>query len=225
MRRGFYFLTAFAFLIAGCAILQRIQPPLKQEEPPVLQRTALNIIDYKNMDIGAPIPVWADLYLLGNASSIESLVEFENHYVFISVNAGTNFYALGRWNAAFSAELDFARLAALRIEKRMLEAAAKYPDDEYGSYFETLIRNASDAEWTGAVRMDDFWIYRSFPDPEDPGAAGVESYDFLILVIIDKETLAGQIRPILNNAVPDTPLTRDQRNAVNRVRERFFDGF
>ena len=220
-----YFLIILCLLLSGCTLFQQRKPPLKQDEPEAAQNLVWTVLDYRNKNLGAVIPAWVDLHLRGSGSSIERLAEFQNYYVFVSSNTGTNFSALNQWNSAFSPDLDFARLAAARIEKRMLDAAARYPDDEYGSYFEKLVRAASDAEWKGAARRADFWLYRRFPDPDDPELPGRENYDFFILVIIEKELLVRQITELMAGIVPDEPLSRDQRNAVTRIRERFFEGF
>ena len=218
---------AFCLLILGCGGQQRRQPPLRQEDPYDVRNIYWEITDYRDKDKNGIIPVWVDLYFRENISSIENLEEFADHYVFISANSGINFNALKQWNAAFAPDLDFARLAAARIEKRFLNAAITYPDDEYGSFYEALIRAASDAQWTGAEKRGDFWVYRVFYEAveTEETEAGTENYDFLILVIIEKNLLERQIQVLLNNINPDEPLSRDQRNAVNRVTERFFEGF
>lgn len=198
-----------------------------QEDPLPLVERNWEILDHRNMAAGGNIPAWVDHYLDGNIFLIESMEEYQDKYVFISANTGTNFNALAQWQAAFLPDLDFARLAAVRMEKRFLNAASVYPDDEYGSFFEALIRAASDAEWTGAIRMDDFWVYRSFlEDLEGEDFFLVrESFDFLILVGIEKSLLEAQIRMLFDKIEPPVQLTRNQRNAVNRVVERFFDLF
>ncbi|MCL2833600.1 MAG: hypothetical protein FWD78_10560 [Treponema sp.] len=209
-------------LFAGCAGQQKLQPPLREKDPPAVRDYSRAVIDYKNKDKGAAIPDWVTYYYEGNISAIESLPEFENYYVFISHNTGANFNALNQWNAAFTCELDFARLAAVRIENRFLNAAVNYPDDEYGSYYESLVRAASDAQWDGASRKDDFWLYYGSSGGSNSGG---NTYDFLVLAIIRKDLLQEQIKKIFSNLTPEDPVSREQRAAFNRVQDRFFDGF
>jgi hypothetical protein len=52
-----------------------------------------------------------------------------------------------------------------------------------------------------------------------------EMYDFLILVLIEKERFASQISMLFQNVRPLSPLTRDQGAAVTRVQDTFFEGF
>jgi hypothetical protein len=182
------------------------------------------ILDFQNKDREGVFPSWVSLYLTGGNRAVEELWAYQDYYVFISQNTGTNFNALEQWRAAFSADLDFARLAAVRIESRFLAAATSYPDYEYGGYFEALIRLASDAVWEGALRGDDFWLLRKFPEA-DGFMVRPEMFDFLILVMIEKESFASQISTLFQNVRPLSPLTRDQNAAVTRVQENFFEGF
>jgi hypothetical protein len=180
------------------------------------------ITGYKTKDRGEEVPEWVNRFLEREIAAVEAMPEFQNRYVFIARNGGSNFRALEQWAAGFAVELDFARLAAIRIEKRFTTAAGGFPDKAYGRYFETLIRAASDAGWEGAVKQDDFWLKRLDPEPDGNGA---ERYDFMILVTIDKNLLASQIQTLLSRIRPQPPPSRDQAAAVTRVRDRFFDGF
>lgn len=223
--RAWFFLAGMLF--SGCVGQQRARLPYIADEPPETAEANWIIVDYKNRDHGEEIPEWVNFFLENNISSIEKLNDNQGCYTFLGINSGTNFQALRQWRDAFNPDLDFARLAAARMEKRFLAFAASYPDDEYGGYFEEMIRAASDARWTGAIKQDDFWIYRHFQgEDEITGTASDKPlYDFLILVVIDKGTLAAQINTLLRNVQSPVPLTRDQRNAVARIQERFFEDF
>jgi hypothetical protein len=110
------------------------------------------------------------------------------------------------------------------MEKRFTLAAGGFPDRVFGRYFETIIRAASDASWEGAVREDDFWL-KGYYEGTDENADRDESYDFVILVTIDKAFLISQIQTLFSAVNPQAPMSGDQLAAVNRVRERFFEGF
>ena len=143
---------------------------------------------------------------------------YRNYYTFVSWSEGNNFNALNHWVEGFSPELDFPRLAAARIESRFL-SATPFPDDEYGAFFETLIRTASDARWTGAVKEENFWLLRRAVSQESG------NFEFFILVTISKSAFALQLEDVFRNVRPNPPPTRDQVNAANRVRSRFYEGF
>lgn len=161
---------------------------------------------------------------------MEALGGFRDSYVFVNRNIGYNFRALTQWAEGFSAAQDFPRLAADRIERRF-SASVPHPDEEYGAFFETLVRGASDLEWRGAVKREDFWILKEItpgedlPEPDEAPPAETESWEFFILVTIEKTLFAGQLEGLFGSLNPTPRLTRAQANAVGRVKERFYDGF
>ena len=181
------------------------------------------ITDYKNKNAGERIPEWVSLYLAKGVHEIETLEAYRGHYVFISGNEGNNFNALNQWTEGFSPELDFPRLAAARTEARF-SSAVLYPDMEYGSFYEALIKSASDAFWTGAVREDDFWIHRSFYAIDDLDVYK-DTLEFLILVTIERELFSSQLDAVFQSVKPEPPPTKDQLAAINRVKARFYEGF
>jgi hypothetical protein len=180
------------------------------------------IIDYKNKAAGEAIPEWVSLYLNSGLREVEALRTYQGSYVFIHRNEGNNFNALQLWKDNFSVELDFPRLAAARIEARF-SASVPYPDDEYGAFYEALIRAASDASWTGATTEDDFWIRKRYPASETEGEQ--ENWEFLVLVTMEKSRFSSQLESIFENIKPIPPPDQYQIAAINRVKERFFERF
>jgi hypothetical protein len=184
------------------------------------------IIESQNGSMETVMPPWVTGYLNGGISELETMAVYSGKYVFISQNRGNNFNALNQWIAMFNPAQDFPRLAAARIEKRLIAGASLYPDDEYGQYFETLVKNASDAEYPGAVKEDNYWIKRLINRPAE-SSAGMEQevYDFFVLISIDKITLQTRIRALMGNIVTMVSPTRDQHAAINRIQQTFFEGF
>jgi hypothetical protein len=180
------------------------------------------IIDYKNKATGEAIPEWVNLYLKSGLREVEALRAFQGSYVFVHINEGNNFNALQLWKDNFSVGLDFPRLAAARIEARF-SASVPYPDDEYGAFYEELIRAASDASWTGAATRDDSWIHKRYPSSETE--AEQENLEFLVLVTIERSSFSAQLDKIFENINPVPPPNKNQLAAINRVKERFFEKF
>ena len=174
------------------------------------------------------MPPWVVLWLEKGNSEVETQDVFKDRFVFVARNEGNTFEALSRWTDSFSQELDFPRLAAERIGERFLHGVA-FPDNEYGSFFEAIIRAASDAVWTGVQREDDFWLHRKYILTEEgsPGRnrQGTESWEFLILVSIEKTIFASQLDTLFQNLKPSPVPTKEQINTANRVKTRFYEGF
>jgi hypothetical protein len=197
------------------------------------------IIESQSGPADAAMPGWVNQYLSGGAAGVETLDAYSDKYIFIGQNRGTNFNALNQWTARFTPAQDFPRLAAARIEKRLIAAASLYPDDEYGQFFELMIREASDAEYSGATREDSFWIKHrinrteeafalSEAEQEDnqmPYPAVQEVYDFFVLTSIDKAVLQTKIRNLMENIKTDIPPTRDQSVSRSRIQQSFFERF
>jgi hypothetical protein len=197
------------------------------------------MVESQNGPANAPVPEWVSRFLNGGIRQLEAQGVLSNHYLFVGRNRGTNLNALYQWAEAFTVAQDFPRLAALRIENRLLAAASLYPDDEYGEFFEAMIKNASDAEYPEAVKEESFWVkWRISGDtmaqaaseeesetvePENP--AERESYEFFVLISIDKIMLQVRIEELLANTQTAVSPTRAQSASINRLRLNFFEGF
>jgi hypothetical protein len=191
-----------------------VEPPRAPE--PARNPAPHTITDYKNKNRGGTIPEWVSIWLDSGVFMVENLDAYRDRFVFVARNEANNFIALNLWKDGFSAELDFPRLAAARIEKR-LGVAVENPDQGYGAFYEALVRAASDFPWAGAVREDDFWTLRQFGE--------TENWEFLILVTIDRSLFASQLNKVFEAVNPNPAPTRDQRTAFNRVKDNFFNGF
>ncbi|MDR2619351.1 MAG: hypothetical protein LBC62_10815 [Treponema sp.] len=215
---------AAVLVAAGCVSEGGNKTIIPEAVPQEEVKPDWQIRDYKESAAGRALPSWVTAFLDKGNPAVEALEEYQDRYVFVAMNSGVNFKALEQWRLGFSPELDFPRLAAIRIENRFLSASSGFPDADYGAYYETLIRAASDASWAGVIREEDYWVRREFAG--QPGAPqGRETYDFLIINTIEKSLLASQVNALLQSITPDPPLSRDQAAAVNRVQERFFEGF
>ena len=219
------FLSAiFALLLFGSC---RSRADRLVVEPPVEPETVriplpYTITDFRNKSRGGLIPEWVRLWLDSGEYAVENLDAFRNRYVFVARNEANNFNALNLWKDGFSTELDFPRLAAARIEERLVFVVDD-PDQSYGAFYETLIRAASDFPWTGAVRADDFWILREFPPGEED--APEENWEFQILVTIERSLFASQLDSIFETINLNPPPSRDQRAMIDHVKNNFFEGF
>jgi hypothetical protein len=226
MKKLFAHLMWFGVLFCNaCAAKQAKLPVVESgflQEPTRIR--FYRIVQYKDKDEGAEIPVWASRYLDEDTSSVEALNEYNGKYIFIAENTGINFRTLQQWAAAFSIDQDFPRKVASRIEKRLLKTAVQYPDDEYGDFFEESVKAASNAHYTGAVREGDFWLLQQYFE-EDGITVSQELYTFLVLISIDKSHMENQILLIFNNLELEHKLTKEQASTVSRIKGDFFENF
>jgi hypothetical protein len=226
MKNSFFFIIIIilGIFFSTCATEHSryvLTPPVEVPEliePPV----TFIITDHKNHANGGNIPEWVNSVLEGGVRSIRALEANGDNYIFITRNEGNNFNALGLWVNGFIAEMDFPRLAAARVLLHF-SAGVHFPDETYGAFYETLIRDVSDFHWTGMLKEDDFWIRRKFPADEDEPES--EDWEFFILVIVGKTHFAAQLDSIFQNINPRPAPTGEQALAARRVIDRIFDEF
>jgi hypothetical protein len=149
---------------------------------------------------------------------------YRDKYVFVGEDTGTNLNALRQWSSGFSVAQDLSRMVSRRVQDRFAGAAAGSPDDAYGRYFENVVKSSSDATYTGARKETDFWLLKRYFNA-DGKTVNREEYEYYVLVSIDKATLERQINDVLNGVNADTPPTREQATAYDRVKEAFYEGF
>ena len=233
------FLPAVFLLIlfTACAVQQNkvIFRPDTTNNPQELPRPfdSWEIIESQNR--GANIPEWVRLHFNNAVNEIEAMDRFRGKYIFIGENGGGNFSALQQWANGFTVEQDLPRLVTRRVEHRLVASASLYPDDEYGEYFEFLIREVSNGEFLKAAKEQTFWLKRKITadgaetggiiDSQPNQDTARERYEFLVLVSVDKGTLQKQIQEIMANIKTKIPPTRDQAAAIAKMKNNIFEGF
>jgi len=232
------FLTALLLILFTACTGQQKKVIFKPDAANTTEDTSTpfdswEIIETQNGKKAAGIPEWVRWYFDNKVSEIETMDTFNGKYVFIGENGGSNFNALQQWANGFTVEQDLPRLVTKRTERRLVSSASLYPDDEYGEFFEFFIRDVSNGEYLKAAKEQSFWLKRKITinsaetddDESNPVTIGVERYEFLVLVSIDKETLQKQIQGIMTGIKTKTPPTRDQASAIAKIKNNFFEGF
>jgi hypothetical protein len=173
------------------------------------------------------LPVWLSAFINGGIEEAEDNDAYSGRYLFIGMHEGINFDAMNKWTKNYTITQDFPRLAAARIEKRMISAATLYPDDEYGIFYETMVKKAYSGEYPEAVIEDTYWVKTkansndNMPDQNN----FFEVYKFFVFISIDKTTMQTTIKNMMSEANAAATPTRFQRAAINRLQQNFFEGF
>jgi len=221
--------AAAVFMLCACTSVENriiFHPEPEPQNEPERSIESWEIIESQNGRADALIPDWVDLYLNGVIQEIETMPAFGDKYIFIGENRGNNVSALRQWASAFTVEQDLPRLAAARIEKRMISAATLYPDDEYGDFFEAFIKAAVDAEYPESKIEDRFWIRRRIQmKAEDELPPPEERYEFLVLISADKDAMQDRIHALMDGIRTPVHPTRNQTVAISRIKQTFFEGF
>jgi len=217
-------LAALALVAIGCASKPEPAPAAAAPAAPARVVPKYDVLDHKTMALGGDIPEWVSVYVNEGSTGVEALEKYKEKFVFVGEDSGTNREALRQWATGFTVAQDMARLVSTRVQAKFAGAAAGSPDDEYGRYFENVVKSASDASYSGARKESDFWILKRYYK-EDGKTVDREVYDYYVLVTIDQETLKKQIDAVINGVKADKPLTQEQQTAVDRVKESFYEGF
>jgi hypothetical protein len=235
MRRAL--LVLLAILLSACVSKKNIVFIPDSSQNNSQEQTGFNyneIIESENGPGESGLPVWVRSYLDNGVRGIESLDSYRGKYAFVGKNRGENFNVLRQWADGFTATQDLPRLIAQRTERRLVAAAVLYPDDEYGEYFESFIKKMSDEEYPDALKEQTFWLKQKVKtvseeavDDEDLPKEDVfiERYEFFVLMSINRETLKKQIEETMAGIKTKSAPTRNQTQAITKIRQTFFEGF
>jgi hypothetical protein len=235
MRRVFIILLAI--LLNACVLKKSVVFIPDPSQNNAQEQTGLDyhqIIESENGAGESDLPAWVRSYLDGGVRGIESMDTYSGKYTFVGKNRGENFNVLRQWADGFTATQDLPRLIAQRTERRLVNAAVLYPDDEYGEYFEKFIKVMSDGEYPDAIKEQTFWLKQKVKVVSEETAVDddlpkedvfFERYEFLVLMSIDRETLKKQIEGTMADIKTKALPTRNQTQAINKIRQTFFEGF
>ncbi len=171
----------------------------------------------------AAIPEWLMTYNNGGIEAVENMDQYAGKYCFVGRNKNSNFEALSKWAENYPKTNAITRLIGARIENRLNLNITLYPDDEYGVFYERLIKKSFDMEYPDAETKEIFWIKKT----ETAGANVFnDTYEFFALVIIDKTIMQDIIKKMIADSRDEDDFpTRAQNNALNNIQQHFFEGF
>jgi hypothetical protein len=231
-------IIAAALVFSACSSQKKVvfQPEAGPVMLPKQEETAerWQLLESRNGIAGAFVPDWVNRFLEEGIPAVEASGLYQDKYVFIGENRGTNFNALRQWAEGFTVSQDLPGLVTRRVEHRLLAAASLYPDDEYGEYFETLIKKVSNTEYGEAHKEDIFWVRRRMVSGSEAPVSGetppglppvYERYEFLVLISIDKPVLQNRIRELMAGIKTTAAPTREQAVAINHIQHTFFEEF
>jgi hypothetical protein len=215
-----------AVAVLGGMILMGCKSTPKEAAPAQLveKTDAYIVIDHKTKAIGEGIPAWVSLFINDGVSAVEKIDAYKGKYVFIGEDSGINLNALRQWSTGFTVNQQMASMVSNRVEARFAGAAVGSPEATYGSYYENVVKAVAAASFSGARRETDFWLQKRY-FKADGKTLDREDYTFYVLVSIDKAILDQQITSVINGTAVDPALTREQKTAVDRVKEVFLEDF
>lgn len=211
-------LVAIGLLFVGC----KTKPTPEQEaalkvEPQVYPP---KVIEHKLTALGGDVPEWVFEY--ANGEDLEDKREYRDEYVFVFEQTGKDLEGVKAWTRSFSAATEVARMVSTRVMNKF--AGAQVGDkDMVETYMEEVAKVLAVAEYSGARKEDDFWIYRQFYD--DNGRPTEKIYTYYLLYTVPEEQIDDAIQRNLNaQNNKDKAKTEEEQVARDRVKELFSDG-
>jgi hypothetical protein len=211
-------LVAIGLLFVGC----KTKPTPEQEralkvEPQVYPP---KVIEHKLTALGGDIPEWVFQY--ANGEDLEGKREYKDNYVFVFEQTGKDLEGVKAWTRSFSAATEVARMVSTRVMNKF--AGAQVGDkDMVETYMEEVAKILAVAEYAGARKKDDFWIYRQFYD--DNGKPTKKEYTYYMLYTVPQEQIDAAIQRSLDaQSNKDKPKTEEEQTARDRVKELFSEG-
>lgn len=211
---------AIALVAASCA-----SAPKPETVPVATNLPKFEIVEHKGMTMGvANAPDWVVAAISNGNAGVEAMSQYKDKYCFVADQTGNNLQALQLWAQGFSVNQEIARMVSNRVQSKFVGAAAGSPQDEFGQYFENVVKAAADATFSGVRKEADWWVkVRYFQ--ADGKKVDREEYRYLVLMTVDKASLQKQIDDVIDGVATDKPLTKTQQTAVDRVKESFYEGF
>lgn len=214
LRKAMLAVMAASFVFIGCASNK------DEVEPKELEgRVRTEVLEHKGSALGVnQLPVWVETYISDGILGVEKLSSYAGSYCFIGEEAGTNLDALQTWVTSFDVPGEIARNVSTRVSALFTGAASGSPDGEYGMYFENIVKTTANANYSGARKVNDWWVLTRRYDP-DLKKQYTDEYRSYVLYTIEKDLLDKQVLDMIDQVAAETQGTSDaQKSAFNNVR-------
>ena len=202
------------FIITSCA-------SNKEPEPQELEGSVkTEVLEHKGTALGInELPVWVDTYVSTGISGLEKLSDYQGSYCFVGEEIGTNLDAVQTWASTFDVSREIAATVSSRVDSLFTGASSGSPDGDYGTYFENIVKASANATYSGARKINDWWILIRRYDP-DSRKKHTDEYRVFVLYTIEKETLDQQVLNMIDAIAAETEGTSDaQKTAINNVKK------
>lgn len=211
-------MTIVAALVAT-AFMSCVSQPKKDDDktakPTLAPPPPPQIIEHKTSDFGGNVPKWVEK----TALEMEKDKEYEDYYVFIVDESGQNLDGLKTYSKNFVAADAVARMVSNRVESKFVGAAAG-DKDMLETYMEQVVKNVSQAQFSGLRVNDEFWVKKRYFMQD--GSVDKEEYRYLFLITVPRKSIDDAVRNGFDKA--PKPKTEEEKAAVDRVKDAWGEG-
>lgn len=213
------FLKVFTAVLVVCLLFASCASTSDEPEPKQLtSKVTTEILEHKGTALGiTTLPSWVNAYVDQGVRGVEKQPDFSEEYCFVADMTAENLSAGQAWINGFELPQIIARQLESRVESLFVGAAVGAPEDDYGTYFENIVKTSTDVSFVGAKKISDWWSLIRKYDPDIKNAY-TDAYYIYVLYTIPKDLLDRQIRDQIEKAEEDPDMTEAQKTAFNNVK-------
>jgi hypothetical protein len=207
-------LVSLGLLFVGCAS----QPPAEEPEEEVEVVGEVyppKVLEHKTSAFDGSVPEWVFL----DATELERTEQYEDSYVFVFDTMGESLDGVKAWASGFEAPKEVARMVSTRVKNKFVGAQVG-DKDMVESYMEEVVKLLAEAQYSGARKGGDFWVYQQYFD--EAGNPDKRQYRYLYLYIVPKQQVDDAIdRALEAQNSKAKPKTEEEKVARDRVKQLF----
>lgn len=207
-------IVAATLFLVSCASNKEAKP----RDIDTANAVKVEVVEHKGSALGiSALPIWVETYILEGITGLEQLPAYKDSYCFVGEETGTNVNAVTSWASMFDASGDIASTVSTRVASLFTGSAVGSPSGEYGTYYEQVVRTAANATYSGARRVNDWWVLtRRYDDRKSKEYT--QEYTAYVMYTISRDTLDRQILGMLDGT-STAGLTTAQQTAISNVKE------
>ncbi|GMO16134.1 MAG: hypothetical protein Pg6A_02370 [Termitinemataceae bacterium] len=175
-------------------------------------KTKYEILDHKGAALeDSSIPKWLSAYLEGGELQIERMAEHSGYYCFVGTEEGPNKQMVTRWAQTVSGPALIATQVSIRLEQ-MTSGDVGADNSSFQQSLKQVSTTAITATFSGARKVNDWWVWRRAYDPKNHKQVISEDYSAYVLYIIEKKQLDKQVAAELQNTIDNRKnMSADER--------------
>ena len=214
---GIFLLLGLVILFIGCATAPAPEEDSGEEAEVVIQPQVYppQVIEHKNTAFGGTVPEWVFV----EPAELEQQETYQEDYVFKFDTTGKDLDGIKAWASSFEAPKEVSRMVSTRVKNKF--AGAQVGDkDMIETYMEEVVKVLSEAEFAGARKAGDFWVYQQYFN--DDGTPDKKQYRYLYLYVVPKSMVDDAIeRSLEEMGAKSKPKTEEEKTARDRVKQLF----
>jgi hypothetical protein len=200
-------------VLSGCASKKEKIADIKPQE--LTGSVNIEVVEHKGSALGInQLPVWVQRYVEQGIPGLEALADHDGQYCFVGESTGTNLNALTTWVSNYNVARDIASSVSNSVNAKFVGSETGSPQANYGSYYETVVTTTANATYSGARKVNDWWILTRRTEPGSKKST--DEYRAFVLYIIDRQNLDQQILGIMSQVASSG--STEQQRAINNVR-------